>query len=727
MLKKTRLGFFTTSGIMAAILTALIITGFAFASGGMLFSPGALNAQTGIPQGGASSKDALAGTTLGGVVSHAEIAGQCNLCHAPFWETETMADRCVACHTDVASQWQQSSTLHGLLRKNNPNLACRNCHPDHRGPDSPLIDLTNAHFPHNSFGFSLTSHKPKTNDSPLGCNECHARLYTSFDQNTCISCHFQQDAAFLQTHVLDFGIDCLACHDGVETFGLNFNHNKQKFQLVGKHAEVQCAECHINTRTKADLKSTSQDCYSCHGNDDKHQHRLGSDCSSCHTTTGWTPASFDHNLSAYKLTGQHVSVACGNCHTHHVLQGTPSDCYSCHATKDAHEGRLGTACGSCHNTDGWSQATFDHNLSFFKLTGKHTNVLCDKCHINKVYHGTPLDCYSCHATKDSHKGSLGTSCSTCHNPSGWTPASFDHNLSAYKLTGQHINADCKSCHANNVFIGTPTVCYACHAARDAHAGQFGTNCETCHSTSSWKPATFNHNLSTFKLTGQHVYVSCQSCHVNNVFKGTPTNCSSCHGSQDPHGGQFGTTCGSCHSTNGWTPASFDHSISGFSLTGAHTSLACTQCHSGGIYSGLSTACVSCHAEPAIHAGQFGTDCAKCHNTSSWLGATFSHSGFALTGAHNSLACSQCHSSGVYSGLSTACISCHVEPAIHAGQFGTDCAQCHNTSTWSGATFNHPDGCEGNCATHKNATCADCHPVNYSTATCLKCHDSNTPH
>jgi len=160
MMKNTRLGFLTTSGIMAAVLTALIITGFAFTSGGMLFSPGALNAR--------------AGATLGGVNSHAELAGQCNLCHAPFWGSSSMADRCVVCHSDVADQRQDISTLHGMLRLNNPTLACRNCHPDHRGPDLPLIDPGNARFPHFSFRFSLNAHQIKTNGEPFGCNDCHA-------------------------------------------------------------------------------------------------------------------------------------------------------------------------------------------------------------------------------------------------------------------------------------------------------------------------------------------------------------------------------------------------------------------------------------------------------------------------------------------------------------------------------------------------------------------------
>jgi len=691
MMKNTRLGFFTTSGIMAAVLTALIVTGFAFASGGMLFSPGRLNAQAGAP--------------LGGVNSHAEIAGQCNLCHAPFWGPSSMTDRCVVCHTDVAAQWQDTSTLHGMLRLNNPTLACRNCHPDHRGPDLPLIDLGNARFPHFSFRFSLNAHQFKTNGEPFGCNDCHAQVYTRFDQSSCSTCHAQFEAAFIQTHSLDFGTDCLACHDGVDSYGHNFNHSGVPYELIGKHAQVKCGECHLNTHTLADLKAAPQDCASCHAVKDPHQGRLGSDCGTCHTPAGWAPALFDHNLSTFKLDGQHVNVACKNCHIEHVLQGTPSDCYACHAEKDTHEGRLGTNCGSCHTTAGWTPATFDHNLSTFKLTGKHIPVACDSCHIDNVLHGIPSDCYACHAGDDTHQGSLGTACGTCHTPTGWTPATYNHNLSVFKLTGQHIKVACLSCHVNNLFRGTPTNCNACHAADDNHQGQFGTNCGSCHSTSAWLPATFDHNLSTFKLTGQHVNVTCTGCHINNVYRGTPNNCKSCHTEPSGH---FGSDCASCHTTSNWNGT---YSHTGFPLTGAHTNLGCQQCHSGGSYGGLSTACSACHTEPA---GHYGSNCANCHSTSNW-NASYSHSGFPLNGGHSGLNCTQCHSGGGFGGLSTACSACHTEPS---GHYGSNCAQCHTTSNWN-ASFNHPLGC----ANHEHATCTDCHTVNYSSATCTTCHEN----
>jgi hypothetical protein len=682
------------------------------------------------------------------------------------------------------------SPLHGMLRQINSDVTCQNCHPEHRGADAPLTNMEAVNFLHNSFGFSMTGHQAKTDGSSFGCNDCHAQGYTGFDQETCARCHSQIDPSFIQTHSQDFGGDCLACHDGVDSYGANFDHRAVAFEVTGKHAQVPCTQCHLKDHSLVELKATPQDCnschaakdphkgsygiecdschssagwtpatfdhnlspfkltgkhagvacdqchinnlyndatptgcYSCHQKDDTHKGSLGNACGSCHSNTGWKAASYDHNLSVFKLSGKHVSVACAGCHANNIYNGTPMDCNSCHKKEDNHAGKYGTECGLCHSTAAWKPAILDHNLSIFKLTGKHVNVACTSCHVNNIYTGTPTDCYACHKNDDHHGGQYGMRCGSCHSTSGWTTATFDHNLSSFKLTGSHTSVACTSCHVDSLYKGTPTDCYSCHGNDDVHGGQYGASCGSCHSTSSWTTTTFNHNLSSFKLTGSHTTVACMSCHINNVYKGTSTDCYSCHRIDDHHSGQYGTSCGSCHSTSGWTTANFDHNLSTFKLTGSHTTVTCTSCHVNNVYKGTPSDCYSCHRNDDSHGGQFGSNCASCHSTSGWTPATFDHnkSAFPLTGAHVSLGCSQCHSGAEYSGLSTACSACHTEPSVHAGMFGTDCGQCHSTSNWD-ASFSHPGGCDGNCADHRGATCADCHPVNYSTATCAKCHE-----
>ncbi|MBI3739561.1 MAG: hypothetical protein HY258_10990 [Chloroflexi bacterium] len=263
---------------------------------------------------------------------------------------------------------------------------------------------------------------------------------------------------------------------------------------------------------------------------------------------------------------------------------------------------------------------------------------------------------------DPHSGLLGTQCASCHTPAGWSPSTFDHSTSIFPLTGAHVTVNCKGCHADLKFKGTPTLCYSCHAANDRHGGRFGTNCSLCHSTSAWKPATFDHSLAAFKLTGAHVTVACEKCHVNGVFKGTPMDCYSCHAKNDRHGGKFGTNCGLCHSTTAWKPATFDHSKSNFPLTGAHLTVNCSACHPNGRYTGTPTACSACHADPSFHAGAFGLNCAACHSTSGWTPAKFGLSHPRISGGeggsgihHGGASCRTCHPSTVYT---YTCRACH---------------------------------------------------------------------
>ena len=121
---------------------------------------------------------------------------------------------------------------------------------------------------------------------------------------------------------------------------------------------------------------------------------------------------------------------------------------------------------------------------------------------------------------------------------------------------------------------------------------------------------------------------------------------------------FPQDCAVCHTTTQWNGASFNHSTATkFPLTGAHVPLACNQCHTGSTYAGLATTCVSCHlanyqktTNPNHVAAAFPQDCAVCHTTTQWNGASFNHSTatkFPLTGAHVPLACNQCHAGSTY--------------------------------------------------------------------------------
>ena len=67
---------------------------------------------------------------------------------------------------------------------------------------------------------------------------------------------------------------------------------------------------------------------------------------------------------------------------------------------------------------------------------------------------------------------------------------------------------CTDCHVNNNYALNSTLCYSCHQKDYAgtnnppHASAgFPTTCELCHDTTVWTDSTFNHNNTTFPLTG----------------------------------------------------------------------------------------------------------------------------------------------------------------------------------------------------------------------------------
>ncbi|MFI5102891.1 MAG: hypothetical protein ACHP9V_05925, partial [Terriglobales bacterium] len=234
--------------------------------------------------------------------------------------------------------------------------------------------------------------------------------------------------------------------------------------------------------------------------------------------------------------------------------------------------------------------------------------------------------------------------------------------------------------------------------------------------------------------------TCISCHQNDYNNAK---------SPVPHTG-FPTTCEQCHDTIQWTDGKFDHSQTGFPLTGSHTvpPRACTDCHINNNYNLNSTLCITCHQtdfnnanSPVPHTG-FPTTCELCHDTIHWTDATFNHNNtpFPLTGSHTvpPRACADCHVNNNYTNLPTACIGCHqtdynnTSNPGHAAQpqfFPTTCQNCHNTTNWLNATFNHTQYTQFS-INHGNANgvCSTCHinSNNYAIFQCTGCHGGGNP-
>jgi hypothetical protein len=369
-----------------------------------------------------------------------------------------MADRCVGCHTDVAAQLSDPVSLHGVLLPSNPGFTCRSCHPDHRGADVRLTVVKNFAFPHETVGFSLAAHQ-RLDEAALVCGDCHLTGYRPFEQAVCKDCHAQLEAVFATIHTLWFGNGCLACHDGIDTYGSDFDHGRTAFPLEGRHAAADCSGCHPGARSVPDLQSAPQDCHACHAEDDAHQSRYGSDCGMCHSPAAWEPSTFDHALTAFPLEGKHAELQCESCHLEAVFAGTPIDCYACHADDDPHRGTFGADCRACHTTGGWLPATFDHRS--FPLTAGHAGLPCIRCHTTPgVYVGLSTACAYCHADPPFHAGLFGANCAQCHNTSNWRAAyNGPHPRSCDGQCISHEGAGCRDCHTRNLATAT---CLKCH-------------------------------------------------------------------------------------------------------------------------------------------------------------------------------------------------------------------------------------------------------------------------
>jgi hypothetical protein len=181
-----------------------------------------------------------------------------------------------------------------------------------------------------------------------------------------------------------------------------------------------------------------------------------------------------------------------------------------------------------------------------------------------------IECISCHAddlalaTDPDHlaQGWV-NACDRCHIPTTWRGAGFNH--ATWPLTGAHKGALCTDCHANGIYRGTPNMCVDCHlgeyqgTTNPNHAAlNISTQCQDCHSTSTWLGASFNH---------AGITRNCVTCHLTEYTNTSNPN----HAAAG-----FPTSCESCHNTNTWFGANFNHS---FPLnSGAHKGFDCGDCH-----------------------------------------------------------------------------------------------------------------------------------------------------
>lgn len=538
--------------------------------------------------------------------------------------------------------------------------------------------------------------------------------------------------------------DCNSCH-----------------QRFDKAAQVRlCLDCHKDVA--ADIRSKAR----------MHGHLDDNSCRNCHTEhkgrkaniAAFDKKKFDHSTTDFKLLGGHKEAKCDSCHqTKGKFRGTPKLCNDCHKKDDnekAHKGKLGTKCENCHNERDWKETRFDHEKTKFPLLGgKHADVKCKECHVDKTYQQTPLTCNGCHKKDDQdkgHKGRYGTKCESCHNDKSWKEETFNHDADThYALKGKHKQVKCSSCH--QITTGTiyqvkvQTKCVACHQKDDkekGHKGELGEKCESCHNERGWKNSNFDHDDTKFPLRDKHKDAKCESCHKGGIA-GTgkslklETACYACHKKADNekgHKGRYGEKCDTCHGSKEWKSSRFDHDKeTRYLLKGKHATTKCDACHlpeKGNIYkSKLEETCISCHKKDDKHKGQLGNKCESCHDEKKWQGTRYDHnlSRFPLTGSHARQECKKCHQTPAFKDAPMTCYGCHEKDDKHKRRFGIKCESCHYTGTWKSWDFDHATTRFPLDGGHKKAVCEDCHhqpaagKTSQPSRMCGVCHQKDDVH
>ncbi len=378
---------------------------------------------------------------------------------------------------------------------------------------------------------------------------------------------------------------------------------------------------------------------------------------------------FDHLRTGFALDGAHARLECESCHKGGVFEGTPNTCTECHdgSSLRAQTAKTGQhiptelACSTCHTTEAWSVARFNH---------ADATQPCQSCHngVSAVGKGpthpsTSKDCQTCHTTTSwsdvrfDHTGITGN-CVSCHNGTTATGKSPGHISSGN---------NCQDCHTTTTWtgavfdhVGVTSACSTCHNGVTATGKQpghipSGNNCEDCHTTVTWTGAVFDH-------TG--ITTGCASCHNGATAAGKPPN-------------HIPTSqgCEACHSTIAWLPAGFDHT-------------------------GVIGGCASCHndiqatGKPGNHfITQIG--CENCHRTVAWVPDVFQHTSPNYPGDHRrALGCTDCH------------IGNSQSPAFTIATYAPDCAGCHANDF---VPNKHEAAGGGNETVSQNRNCAGaCH-------------------
>lgn len=655
--------------------------------------------------------------------------------------------KCAECHTDKRSR---KVNRPGQTRYFGTSPSCIGCHKEDDihffTGKFAKVECSECHNTSSWKQALKFNHRQETGYALIGkharisCNECHAPNgprsakydWPELKTKQCLSCHKDHHGNKLSPRFRNG--NCAQCHNQ-NTWNIGqFDHRVTTFPLRGKHARVQCIDCH---------KQTPQTARS--GKENYNWTGLRQNCSSCHAD--------------YHGFNNRVAPKLGNL----------------------------MKCQTCHNEVAWKhQIRFNHDTQTrWPITGKHRQNRCFDCHepvrkSKRPRPNTPREyffpelpkksCETCHKSAHSkafHRRFQGVTCDSCHTTAGWNIMKSTgaggllggdrkfHQKTRFPLTGQHLKVPCNECHKVNgkqVYRfpnAKKKFCVTCHD--NVHKKQFlprtqRKSCAECHRTSSFKKRLpFNHDKTRFKLTGRHAKIekNCGACHKPSskvvlltkpprrgnqyVFPGEKRGfCDNCHVNQ--HKDMFKPRfyrqpCYECHTTSTFEKRKFfNHNSTDFALRYKHKRVNCRECHvptrkryrtkpfhRKGKYQFPEIDrldCAACHED--VHKGANGPNCSRCHTERGWKFADEFHKDFTLTGVHLNLGCDQCHiNNRMLRGSSEDCMLCHVEDDIHHGSL-PNCKECHTQTFWEATTFNHNMTLFPLQGAHRLTDCRACH-------------------
>jgi hypothetical protein len=715
-------------------------------------------------------------------MDHTGLNGQCSTCHSGRYSSQNAQSKpathvatsaqCDTCHASTSSWSTAVNYVHPVsVTIGGGGCAAANCHgsgvalgkPSNHVPTAGSCDSCHTNFTsfkpaqmnHVSTAGQCTSchsggfvavnaqvrsgrHIPTT----MQCDSCHANGFTSWSPATmnhaglagqCSSCHsggyLPQNAQTKTSTHIGTTAQCDTCHSSTTTWATgSFNHSSATPAVAGRCSgchngtnalgkptnhiptSAQCDTCHKTfagfTTVAMNHAGTAGKCTTCHAGDYVFANALAksgvhiptsAQCDTCHTGgfTAWSPTAMNH-------TGQ--AGQCSNCHGGAYVSQNAQ-------TKPATHVSTTKQCDSCHgSTTSWATVKYSHDAT---ATGT-----CDTCH-GKTSLGKP----STHIPTSAQ-------CDSCHNNfTAFKPAVMKHGLAGEPA--------CSTCHGGAYVAQNAQTRPATHI-------QTADPCSKCHTTTAWKPATYDHSgvtpgscstchngVTAMGKSTSHIptSASCDTCHgtTYTAFKPAKMNhstmvagdaCATCHGGAYTTQGALAkpTThipvtgaCDSCHKNSNfvnWAPSSMDHT----GLT------QCSTCH-GGAYLAQNA-----QTKPTTHQST-NAQCSDCHkSTTSWATATQDHSKLSPPAVIGDHSCNACHNGTPNKGLA--------KPGTHIPTTGY-CDTCHTTfSAFAPAAMNHTgtvgqcSTCHGGGYTAQNALTKPATHVT-TTAQCDTCHGSTS--